>query len=125
MQDANELGWWLCAIANMAWEGVELKSETTIPHLTFVQEFLNRYVQYAILTKQPERLVAYHRMHSFLREPRDIINLEQPHDMIQADTSGETAEWWNQWDQRTMNAIELFFHEAVPDFRLQQLLLFN
>ncbi|MFX0571139.1 NAD(P)/FAD-dependent oxidoreductase [Bacillus pumilus] len=93
MQHASELGWWLCAIADMAWEGVELKGEKTIPHLTFVQEFLNRYVQYAIVTKQPKRLEAYHRMHSFLIEPRDIINLEQLLDMIQADTSGETAEW--------------------------------
>ncbi|MGZ9698350.1 NAD(P)/FAD-dependent oxidoreductase [Bacillus safensis] len=125
MQQASELGWWLCAIADMAWEGVELKGETTIPHLTFVQEFLNRYVQYAIVTKQSERLEVYHRMHSFLTEPRDIINLEQLHDMIQADTSGETAEWWKQWDQKNDEGNRAFFHEAVPDFRLEHLLSFD
>ncbi|MFP7209596.1 FAD-dependent monooxygenase [Bacillus safensis] len=125
MQQASELGWWLCAIADMAWDGVELKGETTIPHLTFVQEFLNRYVQYAIVTKQPERLEVYHRMHSFLTEPRDIINLEQLHDMIQADTSGETAEWWKQWDQNNDEGNRAFFHEAVPDFRLEHLLSFD
>ncbi|WP_342496326.1 FAD-dependent monooxygenase [Bacillus sp. FSL K6-3149] len=122
MQQASELGWWLCAIADMAWEGVELKGEKTIPHLTFVQEFLNRYVQYAIVTKQPKCLEAYHRMHSFLIEPRDIINLEQLLDMIQADTSGETAEWWSQWDQEDDKRNRAFFHEAVPDFRLHHLL---
>ncbi|WP_052468198.1 NAD(P)/FAD-dependent oxidoreductase [Bacillus safensis] len=125
MQQASELGWWLCAIADMAWDGVELKGETTIPHLTFVQEFLNRYVQYAIVTKQSERLEVYHRMHSFLTEPRDIINLEQLHDMIQADTSGETAEWWKQWDQKNDEGNRAFFHEAVPDFRLEHLLSFD
>nr|WP_237697790.1 FAD-dependent oxidoreductase [Bacillus australimaris] len=125
MQRVNELGWWLCAIADMAWEGVELKGDTTIPHLKFVQEFLNRYVQYAIVTKQPERLEAYHRMHSFLTEPREIINLEQLHDMIQADDSGETAEWWSQWDQKNDEHNRAFFHEAVPDFRLQHLLSFD
>ena len=72
MQHANELGWWLCAIADMAWEGVELKG-TPIPHLTFVQEFFNYYVQYAVQTKQTKYLEAYHRMHSFLMEPRNII----------------------------------------------------
>lgn len=122
MQHASELGWWLCAIADMAWEGVELKGEKTIPHLTFVQEFLNRYVQNAIVTKQPKCLEAYHRMHSFLIEPRDIINLEQLHVMIQADASGETAEWWSQWDQEDDKRNRAFFHEAVPDFRLQHLL---
>ncbi|WP_426052577.1 NAD(P)/FAD-dependent oxidoreductase [Bacillus sp. DC4300-2b2] len=125
MQQASELGWWLCAIADMAWDGVELKGETTIPHLTFVQEFLNRYVQYAIVTKQPERLEVYHRMHSFLTEPRDIINLEQLHDMIQADTSGEIAEWWKQWDQKNDEGNRAFFHEAVPDFGLEYLLSFD
>ncbi|RAU00155.1 FAD-dependent oxidoreductase [Bacillus pumilus] len=122
MQHANELGWWLCAIADMAWEGVKLKGETTIPHLTFIQGFLNRYVQYTIVTKQPERLEAYHQMHSFLLEPREIINLEQLHNMIQADASGETAEWWSQWDQEDDERNRAFFHEAVPDFRLQHLL---
>lgn len=122
MQHANELGWWLCAIADMAWEGVKLKGETTIPHLTFVQGFLNRYVQYTIVTKQLERLEAYHRMHSFLIEPREIINLEQLHNMIQADTFGETAEWWSQWDQEDDERNRAFIHEAVPDFRLQHLL---
>lgn len=122
MQHANELGWWLCAIADMAWEGVKLKGETTIPHLTFIQGFLNRYVQYTIVTKQPERLEAYHQMHSFLLEPREIINLEQLHNMIQADTSGETAEWWSQWDQEDDERNRAFFHEAIPDFRLQHLL---
>ncbi|MGM0970808.1 MAG: NAD(P)/FAD-dependent oxidoreductase [Bacillota bacterium] len=122
MQHASELGWWLCAIADMAWEGVELKGEKTIPHLTFVQEFLNRYVQYAIVTKQPKCLEAYHRMHSFLIEPREIINLEQLHVMIQADASGETAEWWSQWDKEDAEGNRAFFHEAVPDFRLHHLL---
>ncbi|MBD3859701.1 FAD-dependent oxidoreductase [Bacillus sp. 28A-2] len=121
MQHASELGWWLCAIADMAWEGVELKG-TPIPHLTFVQEFLSYYVQYAVQTKQPKCLEAYHRMHSFLIEPREIINLEQLHVMIQADTSGETAEWWNQWDQKNDDGNRAFFHEAVPDFRLEHLL---
>ncbi|MDF2002164.1 FAD-dependent oxidoreductase [Bacillus pumilus] len=125
MQHASELGWWLCAIADMAWDGVELKGETTIPHLTFVQEYLNRYVQYAIVTKQPECLEAYHRMHSFLTEPREIINLEQLHNMIQADTSGETTEWWKQWDQKNDEDNRAFFHEAVPDFRLEYLLSFD
>lgn len=125
MQQASELGWWLCAIADMAWDGVELKGEATIPHLTFVQEFLNRYVQYAIVTKQPECLEAYHRMHSFLTEPREIINLEQLHNMIQADTSGETAEWWKRWDQKNDEGNRAFFHEAVPDFRLEHLLSLN
>ncbi|WP_375567282.1 hypothetical protein ACE6HX_05920 [Bacillus pumilus] len=114
MQHANELGWWLCAIADLAWNGVELKGETAIPHLTFVQGFLNRYVQYAIVTKQPERLEAYHRMHSFLTEPRDILNLEQLHDMIQSNASGETAEWWSQWDKEDDEGNRAFFHEAVP-----------
>ncbi|WP_338712422.1 hypothetical protein WAA16_05915 [Bacillus pumilus] len=109
----------------MAWDGVELKGETTIPHLTFVQEYLNRYVQYAIVTKQPECLEAYHRMHSFLTEPREIINLEQLHNMIQADTSGETTEWWKQWDQKNDEDNRAFFHEAVPDFRLEYLLSFD
>ncbi len=122
MQHANEPGWWLCAIADMAWEGVELKGGKPIPHLTFVQEYLNRYVQYAVQTKQAERLEAYHRMHSFLTEPREIINLEQLHDMIQADSTGDTARWWCQWDKENDELNQAFFHEAVPDFRLQQLL---
>lgn len=124
MQHANELGWWLCAIADMAWEGVELKGKP-IPHLTFVQEFLNHYVQYTIQTKQPERLQAYHSMHSFLIEPRKIINLEQLQDMIQADVTGEIARWWHQWDQENDEFNRAFFHEAVPDFHLHQLLKSN
>ena len=92
----------------MAWDGVELKGETTIPHLTFVQEFLNRYVQYAIVTKQPERLEVYHRMHSFLTEPREIINLEQLHDMIQADPLEKQPNGGSNGIKRTMKATELF-----------------
>ncbi|MGK9388796.1 MULTISPECIES: hypothetical protein [unclassified Bacillus (in: firmicutes)] len=42
--------------------------------------------------------------------------------MIQADTSGETAEWWSQWDKEDDESNRAFFHEAVPDFRLQHLL---
>ncbi|UUD43789.1 hypothetical protein [Bacillus pumilus] len=61
-------------------------------------------------------------MHSFLTEPREIINLEQLHDMIQADSSGDTARWWCQWDKENDELNQAFFHEAVPDFRLQQLL---
>ena len=125
MQHAIEPGWWLCAIADMAWEGVELKGGKPIPHLTFIQEYLNHYVQYAVQTKQPERLEAYHRMHSFLTEPREIINLEQLHDMIQADASGETTRWWRQWDKKNNALNQTFFHEAVPDFHLYNLLHSN
>lgn len=121
MQHANELGWWLCAIADMAWEGVELKG-TPIPHLTFVQEFFNYYVQYAVQTKQTKYLEAYHRMHSFLIEPRNIINLEQLQDMIQADSTGEVGHWWQRWDQKNDELNQAFFYEAVPDFQLHQLL---
>lgn len=56
MQQASELGWWLCAIADMAWDGVELKGETPIPHLTFVQEFLNRYVHTPLSQNSPNDL---------------------------------------------------------------------
>ncbi|UYO36614.1 FAD-dependent monooxygenase [Bacillus zhangzhouensis] len=124
MQHANELGWWLCAIADMAWEGVKLKG-TPIPHLTFVQEFLNHYVQYAVQTKQPQCLEAYHSMHSFLIEPRNIINLEQLQNMIQADFTGDVCRWWHRWAHENEELNRAFFHEAVPDFQLHQLLNSN
>ncbi|MDM5297586.1 FAD-dependent monooxygenase [Bacillus pumilus] len=122
MQHAIEPGWWLCAIADMAWEGVELLAEKPIPHLTFIQEYLNRFVQYAIQTHQPKHLASYHQMHSFLIEPREIINLEQLHDMIEADQTGETAKWWEQWRKENDESNRVFLQEAVPDFQLERLL---
>ncbi|MGE6631043.1 FAD-dependent oxidoreductase [Bacillus sp. NPDC077027] len=122
MQKAIEPGWWLCAIADLQWNGVELTAHHPIPHIEFVQEYLNRYVQHAILTNQPKLLEAYHSMHSFLKEPKEIINLEHLHDMIKRDETGDTKQWWEAWKQKSKKTEEELIDEAVPDFQLKKII---
>lgn len=89
MQEAIDPAWWLTAVADLCWPGVEYTGSHSREGIAFAQNYFELYRKQAVGKPDMELFGKYMMMNGLLLSPRALLNAEAVRAVLAADATGE------------------------------------
>lgn len=128
MQDATEPAWWLSAIADRRWPGVEYAGPLSLEGMTLAQKYFDLYLKQARwqMAQDPQNpqsmglFMKYMMMNGLMASPREIVNPPMIATLLEADSSSDEGrqltQFLNTLSREYGQSFEQIFDEIVPTF---------
>ncbi|GHO56691.1 hypothetical protein [Ktedonobacter robiniae] len=128
MQDATEPAWWLSAIADRRWPGVEYAGSLSLEGMTLAQKYFDLYLKHASwqIAQDPQNPqsmglhMKYTLMNGLMVSPREIVNPSMIATLLEANSSSDEGRQLTQFldtlSRKYGRPFEQIFDEIVPTF---------
>jgi 2-polyprenyl-6-methoxyphenol hydroxylase-like FAD-dependent oxidoreductase len=124
LQERIEPAWWLSAVSDLLWPGVEYSGPLSVQGLTLAQQYLPLYLEKAVRAANTgehnmDLFSAYMMMNWLLISPRRIINAATIEALLHDDTSDRGKKLRKQIDELTQGgqrSLEAVLDEIIPTF---------
>lgn len=123
MQETVEPAWWLSAVSDLRWSGVEYVGPLSMKGFTFAQKFFDFYLKsaYQQMAQRPELFQLNIVVNGLLMSPRQIINPQMIASLFALDSSSpEAQQFLAEFPQGnglpSEEAIEKVLNEFIPSF---------
>jgi hypothetical protein len=124
LQERIEPAWWLSAVSDLLWPGVEYSGPLSMQGVTLTQQYLALYLEKAVRAANTgehnmDLFRAYMMMNWLLISPRRIINAATIEALLHDDTSDRGKKLRRQIDELTQDgqrSLEAVLDEIIPTF---------
>jgi 2-polyprenyl-6-methoxyphenol hydroxylase-like FAD-dependent oxidoreductase len=116
MQDAIESAWWLSAVADLRWSGVEYTGSQPLKGVTFTQKYLNLVLKQAFGEGNMALLEKYFMVTGLVISPRELINAEMVNSVLEADASSEAQQLRDEFFGKDGRSMEEILDQMLPSF---------
>ncbi len=124
LQERIEPAWWLSAISDLLWPGVEYTGPLSIDGMTLAQKCIALYQTRAVHAAASDEhnqnlFTAYMMMNALMISPREIINAPLIEALLKHDASKEGEKLREQIDKLTLGgqrSLAAILDEIIPTF---------
>jgi 2-polyprenyl-6-methoxyphenol hydroxylase-like FAD-dependent oxidoreductase len=128
IQGAIESAWWLSAIADRRWPGVEYVGPLSLEGMTLAQKYFDLYLkqargQIAQDPRNPQSMgmfMKYMMINGLMASPREIVNLPMIDALLEANSSSDEGRQLTQFldtlSREHGRPFDQIFDEIVPTF---------
>lgn len=116
VQNSIEVAWWLNAVSDLRWKGVEYVGTKPIQGLQFAQNYLEHVFQVSMEQANYEIFGLYWLVNSLFLSPRELFNADMVTALIAAGGSGEAKQWLDHWMKETDRPLEERLELLLPSF---------
>ncbi|PUA36156.1 FAD dependent oxidoreductase [Paenibacillus elgii] len=115
MQEAIDPAWWLTAVADLCWPGVEYTGSHSREGIAFAQKYFELYRKQAVGKRDMELFGKYMMMNGLLLSPRELLNAEAVRAVLDADGSGEGERLLAEFAMKDRDhQLEQFLERTIP-----------
>nr|WP_107728617.1 FAD-dependent monooxygenase [Desmospora activa] len=114
MQAVVEPAWWLNAVADLQWQGVEYIGAEPLKGITFAQKYMDLYQKHATLQRNWDLYGLYWFVNSLFLSPREIINPEMVTAVLGASDEGNA--YLTSLLQEYGQPLDEVLDQIVPSF---------
>ncbi|GIP36630.1 NAD(P)/FAD-dependent oxidoreductase [Paenibacillus sp. J2TS4] len=114
LQEVIEPTWWLNAVADLKWPGVEYDGRP-LKGITFAQKYFDLYLRQATIQSDFELFSLYWAVNSLLFLPSQIINPQMMKSILNVTKEGK--KWLDELTEAHGQKLENVIAENVPSFK--------
>lgn len=115
MQEAIDPAWWLTAVADLCWPGVEYTGSHSREGIAFAQNYFELYRKQAVGKPDMELFGKYMMMNGLLLSPRALLNAEAVRAVLAADATGEGERLLAEIAMKDRDhQLEQFLERTIP-----------
>lgn len=114
MHEAIDPAWWLAAVADLCWPGVEYKGSHSREGIASAQTYFELYRKQAVGKPDMELFGKYMMMNGLLLSPRELLNAESVRAVLAADPSGEGERLLAAFAIEDRDRLEQFLDRTIP-----------
>ncbi|GAA0375089.1 FAD-dependent oxidoreductase [Bacillus horti] len=116
MQDNIEAAWWLNAVADLRWPGVEYPGEEPIKGLKFAQKYMDFVLKQSTEQANYEIYGLYWLVNSLFLSPSELFNSQMITSLLTAGGSEEDKQWFDEWVRESDQPLEERLNQHFPSF---------
>lgn len=116
MQDNIETAWWINAVSDLSWKGVEHVGPEPIKGLEFAQNYFAYILKLTTEQSNFEIFGLYWLVNSLFLSPRELFNPDMFTALLAAGGSGEAKEWLEDWLKESDRPLEERLKQTIPSF---------
>ncbi|CAH1192386.1 MULTISPECIES: FAD-dependent oxidoreductase [Paenibacillus] len=117
MQGCIEVAWWLNAVSDLRWKGVEYVGIKPIQGLQFAQNYLEHVLQVSTEQANYEVFGLYWLVNSLFLSPSELFNAGMVTALLAAGGSGEAKQWLDHWMKESDQPLEERLKLLLPSFK--------
>lgn len=122
MQQAIEPAWWLSAIADLRWNGVEHVGAIPLKGVAFAQKYFDLYLKTAVKQAMENHDLSmfqqYMMMNALVLSPQEIINQRTLTTLLTGDESHEETQLLAELGEHDATHLQERINELIPSFTL-------
>jgi hypothetical protein len=116
MQDAIEPAWWLSAVADLRWSGVQYAGSYPLKGVAFTQKYFDLYLHQVFGQHNMHFFEQYYMMTSLLISPREVLNAEMVNAVLAADGSAQAKQLRAEFLREEGQSLEETLDQLIPRF---------
>jgi hypothetical protein len=116
MQDAIEPAWWLSAVADLRWSGVEYAGPYPLKGIEFTQKYFDLYLHQVFGQHNMHFFEQYYMMTSLLISPREVLSAEMVNAVLAAAGSAQAKQLRDEFLRVDGQSLEEKLDQLIPRF---------